>query len=954
LGYNANEQENDLPDTKFVLLAPDENGDAPEVVVDNRQVISFGTLVTSMDDADAAQQYFGIKAKNVITNAETVTFTTIGNATISVDENKAVMYGQYTSAAYSINMENGFYHIKMTWFDDGGRTATYNHNELLAPQIYAGAAPPIDITFDKIYYVPIYKEKLIEASKIFIDLGNAYRYYWFDENDNPLIPGENDKYLLPPQYEPKEKIIKLVATQDIEDNNFERFEKTFKVVVYVPKIDLEQNPLSKEGTVTGSMHNIPEKPTDNLSDIPFSLFRKRWNTWKNLGLLIDQKESVTEPPLNDHKNRKYIYEDGYYSLDSSGGYIITGFDTSDPSPIIVKDSNGNTIAKITPVTGRIELFDDNYELLALPAAIDLPTRIAIVEIETELIAANVYYVSDTNTDISIEPEPLTIDNVSAIGVTTGDANPEDDIIAKNIPGYAPSYPGGIAIYNQTPPQINVALVDTDGSIRMMQANYKLKIKNLKLSNERYIFQIINESGKPIYDIYIHADFDNLKIKQDQMMEGAGIQIGLKEKPNRLFAPSIPQSGSLSESPSENPFPDLDEAHPFFSEILELYKRRVISGYGDGTFKPDSKLTRAEFIKIALGVTNCFDCSNPTDPQREKYTPTIPFPDVRLPAWYYFCIWIAKDLKMITGYGDGLFKPAKNISRAEAAAVLLRQSSIEINEAPEEAFADVPDYAWYKDYVYTAVQIGLIKETGGFVFPDEEITRGEFAFMGMSVVNMLDCREVDEDKDGMPDWWEMENNLDPLFAGDALSDADKDGLTALEEYLKGTDPNNPDIDVIEPIICPCSDNPNQNDTDDDGIIDVCDEDIDNDDIPNPICIFDDDGLIIPGIYPDNCLFVPNPDQIDSDVNQVGDECEPLDECPPVPEDLDGVGDEDGCPELDDIFPDDMPGIYVTPGPACSLIDYEADLVDGDTIMTAITDIQTHDIIFEASNEVIYNP
>ena len=794
-----------------------------------------------------------------------------------------------------------------------------------------------------------------------------------------MTPNASDAYLFPPQYEPKEKTIKLIATQNIEDENFERYEKTFKVIVYVPPVELDGEQL-KEGVIAGNLAPIPEAPEDDLGDIPFSLFRKRWDTWKNLGFLINKKGEATNPPLNDHQDRKYKYPDSYYSAGVNGDYTITDLDTSDPSPIIVKDDNGNLIATIMPDTGRIELASDDYRLQPLPNATNLPTRIAIIEIETELIVANVYYVSDSNTDVAIRTEPLTMGNILNIGVTAGDANPGDDIIAKNIPGYGPSYPGGIAIYNQTPLQKNIALVDTDGSIRMMQAGYKLRIKNEGNKNEPYIFQIITDDNNPIFDIYIQADFGNLEIKQDLVMDDAGIQIGLKEQVERLFGPLIPQSEPplepQPEHPSANPFPDLDSTHPYYAEILELYKRRVISGYGDGTFRPDEKISRAEFIKIALGVTNCYDCSTPTDPQREKYTPVIPFPDVRLPAWYYFCIWIAKDLEMITGYGDGLFRPARNISRAEAVAVLLRQSQIEIMEAPEGAFIDVPDYAWYKDYVYTAVEIGLIKQTGGFVFPDEEITRGEFAFMGMGVISIEDCYGVDDDGDGMPDWWEMANNLDPLFAGDAASDYDFDGLTALEEYKLGTDPNKADTDgdgildgqdetplgevlppEVPPEICPCIDNPNQNDTDGDGIIDACDEDLDGDGIPNVICLFDDSGLVDAEklqASDDNCVFVENADQVDSDMNNVGDLCEPFDLCPPVPEDLDGVDDEDGCPEVDDIFPYDPPGVYVTPGPICSFLDYLADLVKGDVIMTAITDIVTHDIIFEASNEEEYNP
>lgn len=76
-------------------------------------------------------------------------------------------------------------------------------------------------------------------------------------------------------------------------------------------------------------------------------------------------------------------------------------------------------------------------------------------------------------------------------------------------------------------------------------------------------------------------------------------------------------------------------------------------------------------------------------------------------------------------------------------------------------------------------------------------------------------------------------------------------------------------------CPNHYNPNQKDTDNDWVWDVCDDDIDGDGIKNPIGIVDDLWRIVLSKREDgmdNCLFVPNTDQLDSDWNWIWDACE----------------------------------------------------------------------------------
>ena len=61
--------------------------------------------------------------------------------------------------------------------------------------------------------------------------------------------------------------------------------------------------------------------------------------------------------------------------------------------------------------------------------------------------------------------------------------------------------------------------------------------------------------------------------------------------------------------------------------------------------------------------------------------------------------------------------------------------------------------------------------------------------------------ADDDGDGMADEWELDNGLDPTDPSDAASDADLDGVPALDEFLDGTDPNSFDGPTAPVLVAP---------------------------------------------------------------------------------------------------------------------------------------------------------
>lgn len=110
-------------------------------------------------------------------------------------------------------------------------------------------------------------------------------------------------------------------------------------------------------------------------------------------------------------------------------------------------------------------------------------------------------------------------------------------------------------------------------------------------------------------------------------------------------------------------------------ITQWQEKGLISGYEDGTFKPDNSVTRAEFVIMlnkALGFT-----------QKGNVT----FSDVSANAWYYDAVAIAVEAGYCAGYEDGTFKPNATITRAEAAVMIAKAKELTANTEAADKFTD---------------------------------------------------------------------------------------------------------------------------------------------------------------------------------------------------------------------------------------------------------------------------
>lgn len=164
------------------------------------------------------------------------------------------------------------------------------------------------------------------------------------------------------------------------------------------------------------------------------------------------------------------------------------------------------------------------------------------------------------------------------------------------------------------------------------------------------------------------------------------------------------------------FPDVaDRDTAVAVEVLRLMG--VVDGYGNGTFRPNNQLNRAQFCKMVTYVMNEGDALG-------LYRTVTVFPDVKPSHWAAPYINLAaKGKGIISGFGDGMFHPERPVTAAQASTILLRLLGYK-----EEQIGGV----WPSSYLSFADSIGLTNGVG-ITSGGAPLTRGQAAKLFLNLL-----------------------------------------------------------------------------------------------------------------------------------------------------------------------------------------------------------------------------
>ncbi|MHB1418907.1 MAG: S-layer homology domain-containing protein, partial [Bacillota bacterium] len=162
-------------------------------------------------------------------------------------------------------------------------------------------------------------------------------------------------------------------------------------------------------------------------------------------------------------------------------------------------------------------------------------------------------------------------------------------------------------------------------------------------------------------------------------------------------------------------------------ILDMVDNGAISGFDDGTFRPEAKVTRAQVAKMLIGATQAHAQILATDDQAvELYKPIPPNSSKApkdVPEWAKPFVGGAVQAGAIKGFAGGNFKPDLPVTKLQLAVIIGRL--IPDRYAKTTPWKDVP--GWAKNDVAKAYGLGAVDGDSKFD-PNKELTRAEVAMM----------------------------------------------------------------------------------------------------------------------------------------------------------------------------------------------------------------------------------
>ncbi|MFQ9512742.1 MAG: S-layer homology domain-containing protein [Clostridia bacterium] len=413
-----------------------------------------------------------------------------------------------------------------------------------------------------------------------------------------------------------------------------------------------------------------------------------------------------------------IIESGYTNINGQLTLPISNTDITDPNgyaQVIEGEKIYNVIVEDTKakIENAIVKIKDGKISVTLPDGQILDTSNQTTVTVSDKDAQPVKDMSVTVTDKNAK---------TATKIT--DANGKITVPVKTSTGGGGSSSGGSGGGGRyVKPTYTVKVVDKDG--KTVNVNKTIKDNKITLTlpngntldDNYYTITVTDNKGKvaPNIDVTLQDKTNSVNGKTDTngqvimpLSEHKAYIVGYPDgtflpdgnmtraEAAAIFARNIADRKGENISNGKSSFTDVNTKLWYNNLIAYLEKYNIISGYTDGTFRPEEQITRAEFVTMCMRFYDMFDDITVSDKNI--------FNDVPKSHWAAGYIYNAIAMKWIEGYADGTFKPDSNITRAEVVAIVNRvldhtadTEYVNKNISAVNKFMDLKDKSYWAFY-----------------------------------------------------------------------------------------------------------------------------------------------------------------------------------------------------------------------------------------------------------------
>lgn len=473
-------------------------------------------------------------------------------------------------------------------------------------------------------------------------------------------------------------------------------------------------------------------PSDDLTE---HSYKQLWHMTPEYGntMIIDQQKGTVESDVTD-TNLIISSPDGNSIVRDDTGWYMTSWGAYESAPYtyyLIENAKGNTgfntvlMPYPNPNQGALET-----------EKIDLGEGVALDEATAMKITSTV----DGKTSITsymLEYEP-TADTFRQFGDYSGDGmvnairTDENGKIVELVLNKGTALKKGDTVILETGSDVpaNIGL-EIRGKTAIVSTN------DCTLEPDKLSFWVDTELDNVIYNnsyvefrlengmLYLTASETDEKLEDDSSADKGGVSAGTPSTPStpgdNVGGGNAGGVGGGTVAPSVSQIFNDINGHWAYDSIIAMSNKNIVNGDGTGKFNPDSNVTRAEMITMAVRVLKL-----KTDNISSQ------FADVSADSWYAPYVSAALEAGLISP--DIKFRPDNHVTREEMSKILMIMAQKYLNKdisAPGDFVIPFTDSSSISSWAFTfakdAHYNGYINGVGNNIFaPSLSATRAQIA------------------------------------------------------------------------------------------------------------------------------------------------------------------------------------------------------------------------------------